>query len=63
MTPLCKPEKPNDMYVWVIMRAICVCNKNNEYVKNERVRVKKCIYSVPVNVATAVACLLCNSER
>ena len=27
-------------YVWVIMRAICVCNKNNEDVKNERIRVK-----------------------
>ena len=51
------------MYVWVMMRAICVCNKNNEYVKNERVRVKTVHMFVPVNVATAVAGLLCNLER
>ena len=44
---------------------MCVCNKNNGDVKNGRVRVKQCIIlcSVAVNVATAIAGLLCNLER
>ena len=40
-----------------------MCNKNNEYVKNERVRVKTVHMFVPVNVVTAVAGRLCNLER